>query len=84
MLKVKTQYEKIGKDKCFTFYIEDVETNTLIYSSSFLVCKENKRDFNKLKHDFVSYVQDLQKMELEMVKAQSFKLTENKKVIEIN
>lgn len=77
-MKVKTHYEKIGKDKAFTFFIEDKETNTLIHSSTYLVCKENKRDYNKLKNDFVSYVQDMHKMELAMLNAEVHKIKENK------
>ncbi len=77
-MKVKTHHEKIGKDRCFTFFIEDVSTNTLIHSSTYLVCKENKRDYNKLKNDFVSYVNDMNKMELAMLNAEVHKIKENK------
>lgn len=84
MLKVKTHYEKIGKDRVFTFYVEDVSTNTLIYSSTFLVCKQNKKDFNKLKSEFVDYVKGMQEMELAMLEAKTHSLDEVKHIIPLN
>jgi hypothetical protein len=81
-MKVKSHKEIIDGHNCVTFFIEDVNTNTLIHSDTFIVTRKTR--IKELKYNFVQYVQDLQKMELEMVKAQSFKLTENKKVIEIN
>lgn len=77
-MKVKTHYERIGKDKTFTFFIEDVATNTLIHSSTFLVCKQNKRDYKKLKNDFISYVLDKEKLELSLLNAEVHKIKENK------
>jgi len=77
MMKVKTHYERIGKDKTFTFFIEDVATNTLIHSSTFLVCKENKRDYKKLKNDFISYVLDKERLELSLLNAEVHKIKEN-------
>ena len=81
-MKVKSHKEIIDGHNTITFFIEDVSTNTLIHSDTFIVTRKTR--IKELKYNFVAYVQDLQKMELEMVKAQSFKLTENKKVIEIN
>lgn len=83
-MKVKTHYERIGKDKTFTFFIEDTTTNTLIHSSTFLVCKENKRDYKKLKDDFVSYVLDKEKLELSLLSAEVHKLKENKVVMDLD
>jgi C4-type Zn-finger protein len=81
-MKVKSHKEIIDGHNTVTFFIEDVNTNTLIHSDTFIITRKTR--IKELKYNFVAYVQDLQKMELAMVKAESFKLTENKKVIEIN
>lgn len=81
-MKVKSHKEAINGCNCITFFIEDVNTNTLIHSDTFIITRKTR--IKELKYNFVTYVQDLQKMELAMLKAQSFKLTENKKTIEIN
>ena len=48
------------------------------------MCKENKRDYNKLKIDFITYVQDMHKLELAMLNAEVHKVKENKVKLEIN
>lgn len=83
-MKVKVHHERIGKDKTFTFFIEDKSTNTLIHSSTFLVCKENKRDYKKLKSDFVSYVLDKERLELALLSAEVHKLKENPVTLDLD
>jgi len=83
-MKIKIHRERIGKDKCFTFYIEDVATNTLIYSPTFIECKQNKRDFKVLKNNFVDYVTDMKRMELAMLQAEVHKVEENKHILDLN
>jgi len=83
-MTVKTHYERIGKDKTFTFFIEDVATNTLIHSERFLVCKQNKRDYKKLKNDFLQYVLDKEKLELSLLEAEVHKLKENRVALDLD
>lgn len=81
-MKIKVHNQTIDKQRCFTFYIEDVNTNTLIYSDTFVRTKET--NFKELKANFVSYVQDMHKMELAMLQAKVNSLDENKHIIPLN
>lgn len=81
-MKVKVLNQTIDKQRCFTFYIEDVNTNTLIHSDTFIRTKET--NFKQLKAGFVEYVTDMKKMELSMLQAKVHSLDENKHVIDLN
>lgn len=83
-MKVKTHWETIDKKKCFTFFTEDVATNTLLHSPTFLMCRQNKKDYQKLKNDFVSYVLDKEKLELSLLSAEVHKLKENKVKLDLD
>lgn len=81
-MKVKSHKELIDGHNTVTFFIEDVDTNTLIHSDTFIVTKHTK--INKLKAEFIAYVQDMQKMELAMLQAKVHSLDENKHIIDLN
>lgn len=81
-MKIKTHKEIIDGSNTVTFFIEDVNTNTLIHSDTFVVTKKTK--LNKLKAEFVSYVTDMQKMELAMLEAKEHELKEVKHEINIS
>jgi|GEM_PF-6324482 len=83
-MQIKTHWETIDGKRTFTFFTEDTTTNTLIYSSTFLMCRQNKRDYPKLKADFVTYVSDMSKMELAILEAEVHKLKENKVILDLN
>lgn len=82
-MKIKSHKEFIDGKKCLTFFIEEVDTNTLIHSDTFIIDGLSFDKIKELKKDFALYVQDLQKMELAKLQAASHKLTEVKHKIEL-
>lgn len=81
-MKVKSHKELIEGKNTVTFFIEDVSTNTLIHSDTFIVTRKTK--IKELKYNFVSYVQDMHKMELAMLNAEVHKIKENQIIINSN
>lgn len=81
-MKIKSHKEIIDGHNTVTFFTEDVNSNTLIHSDIFIVTKKTK--INKLKGEFVSYVTDMQKMELSMLEAKEHELKEIKHEINIS
>jgi hypothetical protein len=75
-MKVKSHKELIDGHNTVTFFIEDKETNCLIHSDTFIITPKTR--IKELKYNFVSYVQDMKKMELAMLKARVHKIKENK------
>jgi hypothetical protein len=74
-MKVKSHKELIDGHNTVTFFIEDVTTNTLIHSDTFIITKKTK--IRQLKADFVDYVLDMQKMEKSLLEAQIHELKKN-------
>ena len=74
-MKVKSHKELIDGHNTVTFFIEDVHTNTLIHSDTFIITKKTK--IRQLKADFVDYVLDMQKMEKSLLEAQIHELKKN-------
>lgn len=74
-MKVKSHKELIDGHNTVTFFIEDVSTNTLIHSDTFIVTKKTK--IRQLKADFVDYVLGMQKMEREMLEIKVHELKQN-------
>lgn len=74
-MKVKTHKEIIDGHNTVTFFIEDTSTNTLIHSDTFIVTRKTR--IKELKYNFVSYVQDKEKLELALLSAEVHKLKEN-------
>lgn len=74
-MKVKSHKELIDGHNTVTFFIEDVTTNTLIHSDTFIITKKTK--IRQLKSDFVDYVLDMQKMEKSLLEAQIHELKKN-------
>ena len=81
-MKVKSHKELIDGHNTVTFFIEDVSTNTLIHSDTFIVTRKTR--IKQLKAGFVDYVLDMQKMELAMLNAEVHKIKENQIVINSN
>lgn len=81
-MKVKTHKEIIDGHNTVTFFIEDVSTNTLIHSDTFIVTKKTR--IKELKYNFISYVQDKEKLELSLLSAEVYKLKENKVVMDLD
>ena len=81
-MKVKSHKELIDGHNTVTFFIEDVSTNTLIHSDTFIVTAKTR--IKELKAGFVDYVLDMQKMELAMLNAEVHKIKENQIVINSN
>ena len=81
-MKVKSHKELIDGHNTVTFFIEDVSTNTLIHSDTFIVTRKTR--IKQLKAGFVEYVLDMQKMELAMLNAEVHKIKENQIVINSN
>lgn len=81
-MKVKTHKELIDGHNTITFFIEDKSTNTLIHSDTFIVTKKTK--IKELKYNFVSYVQDKEKLELALLSAEVHKLKENHVSIDLD
>lgn len=81
-MKVKSHKQLIDGKNTITFFIEDVSTNTLIHSDTFIVTRKTR--IKELKYNFVTYVQDMHKMELAMLNAEVHKIKENKVVINSN
>jgi len=80
-MKVKSHKELIDGKNTITFFIEDVQTNTLVHSDTFIITKKTR--IKELKYNFVSYVQDMNKMELALLNAEVHKVEENKKVLQL-
>ena len=80
-MKVKSHKEIIDGHNCITFFIEDVNTNTLVHSDTFIINRKTR--IKELKYNFVSYVQDMNKMELALLNAEIHKVEENKKVLQL-
>ncbi len=80
-MKVKSHKEIIDGHNCITFFIEDVNTNALIHSDTFIINRKTR--IKELKYNFVSYVQDMAKMEKALLTAEIHKLSENKKVLQL-
>lgn len=80
-MKVKSHKEIIDGHNCITFFIEDVSTNSLIHSDTFIINRKTR--IKELKYNFVSYVQDMAKMEKALINAEIHKLSENKKVLQL-
>ena len=74
-MKVKSHKELIDGHNTITFFIEDVTTNTLIHSDTFIINRKTR--IKELKYNFVTYVQDMKKMELAMLNAEVHKLKVN-------
>lgn len=81
-MKVKSHKELIDGHNTVTFFIEDVSTNTLIHSDTFII--NSKTRIKALKAGFVEYVLDMQKMELALLNAEVHKIKENQIVINSN
>ena len=81
-MKVKSHKELIDGHNTVTFFIEDVSTNTLIHSDTFIVTRKTR--IKQLKAGFVEYVLDMQKMVLAMLNAEVHKIKENQIVINSN
>jgi hypothetical protein len=81
-MKVKSHKELIDGHNTVTFFIEDVSTNTLIHSDTFIVTAKTR--IKQLKAGFVDYVLDMQKMELAMLNAEVHKIKENQIAINSN
>lgn len=81
-MKVKSHKELIDGHNTVTFFIEDVSTNTLIHSDTFIVTAKTR--IKQLKAGFVDYVLDMQKMELALLNAEVHKIKENQIVINSN
>lgn len=81
-MKVKSHKELIDGQNTITFFIEDVSTNTLIHSDTFIVNRKTR--IKQLKAGFVDYVLDMQKMELAMLNAEIHKIKENQIAINSN
>ena len=81
-MKLKSHKELIDGHNTVTFFIEDVSTNTLIHSDTFIVTAKTR--IKQLKAGFVDYVLDMQKMELAMLNAEVHKIKENQIVINSN
>ena len=77
-MKIKTHWETIDKDRCFTFFAEDKDTNTCIYSGTYICNKEGKKAYPKLKAEFTMQIMELQVKEKLLIDAEVHKLTENK------
>jgi hypothetical protein len=75
-MKVKSHKELIDEKNTVTFFIEDKETNTLIHSDIFIITPKTR--IKELKYNFISYVQDMKKMELAILNAEVHKIKENK------
>lgn len=75
---IKTHWETIDKDRCYTFFFEDKDTNTCIYSSTYIQNKEGKKLFAKLKAEFTSQIMELQIKEKLLINAEVHKLKENR------
>ena len=75
-MKVKSHKELIDGHNTITFFIEDKETNTLIYSDTFIINRKTR--IKELKYNFITYVQDMHKLELAMLNAEVYKIKENK------
>lgn len=81
-MKVKSHKELIDGHNTVTFFIEDVSTNTLIHSDTFIINRKTR--IKALKAGFVEYVLDMQKMELALLNAEVHKIKENPIVINSN
>lgn len=81
-MKVKSHKELIDGHNTVTFFIEDVSTNTLIHSDTFIINRKTR--IKSLKAGFVEYVLDMQKMELALLNAEVHKIKENQIVINSN
>jgi hypothetical protein len=75
-MKVKSHKELIDGHNTITFFIEDKETNTLIHSDTFIITRKTR--IKELKYNFITYVQDMHKLELAMLNAEVHKVKENK------
>lgn len=80
-MKIKSHKEIIDGHNCITFFIEDVNTNTLVHSDTFIINRKTR--IKELKYNFVTYVQDMNKMELALLNAEVHKVEENKKVLQL-
>jgi C4-type Zn-finger protein len=74
-MKVKSHKELIDGHNTVTFFIEDVSTNTLIHSDTFIINRKTR--IKALKAGFVEYVLDMQKMELALLNAEVHKIKVN-------
>lgn len=83
-MKIKTHWETIDKDRCFTFFAEDVGTNTCIYSSTYILNRDSRKLYSKLKAEFTIQVMDLQVREKILIDAEIHKLKENKVPLDLN
>lgn len=81
-MKVKSHKQLIDGYNTVTFFIEDVSTNTLIHSDTFII--EKHTNIKKLKAEFIDYVLDMNKMEKAMLQAKVHELKENKVIINSN
>jgi hypothetical protein len=75
-MKVKSHKELIDGHNTITFFIEDKETNCLIHSDTFIITRKTR--IKELKYNFITYVQDMHKLELAMLNAEVHKIKENK------
>ena len=81
-MKVKSHKELIDGHNTVTFFIEDVSTNTLIHSDTFIINRKTR--IKQLKAGLVEYILDMQKMELALLNAEVHKIKENQIVINSN
>jgi len=77
-MKIKTHWETIDKDRCYTFFAEDADTNTCIYSGTYICNKDGKKAYPRLKAEFTSQIMELQIREKLLIDAEVHKLKENK------
>lgn len=75
---IKTQWQTIDKDRCYTFFAEDADTNTCIYSGTYICNKEGKKAYPRLKAEFTAQIMELQIKEKLLINAEIHKLNENK------
>lgn len=82
MMKVKSHKELIDGHNTVTFFIEDVATNSLIHSDTFIITRKTR--IKELKYNFITYVQDMHKLELAMLNAEVHKVKENKVKLDLD
>lgn len=64
-MKIKSHKELIEGHNTVTFYHEYVDTNTLVYSDTFIINKKTK--IKALKYDFIEYLKGMNEIELEVL-----------------
>jgi hypothetical protein len=83
-MTIKTHWETIDKERCFTFFAEDRETNTCIHSSTYICNREGKKLYPKLKAEFTTQIMEIQIKEKIMIESKVHELIKNDKVLDLN